>query len=457
MTDQSFSPAQAASAPEVPAEAREHIADLGAFVSASPSSYHAAAEVARRAQAAGCTLLAEDAAWSVTRGGRYVVVRDGSVIVFTVPDAAGPTTRFTIVGAHTDSPGFKLKPKPTTHGAGGWWQAGVEVYGGPLLNSWLDRELELAGRIVTHDGTEHLVRTGPMLRIPQLAVHLDRGVNDNGLTLDKQRHTQPVWGLGDSQSADVLAALAADAGVDPATIGGYDVVVADTQEPRTFGAGQALFASGRLDNLLSTHAGLTAILGRLSSGVEPVENRASTGSATGGSIELFAAFDHEEIGSESRSGAAGPFLEEVLVRISTALGASPEERAQAFAASLHVSSDVGHAVHPNYPERHDPANRPVAGGGPILKINANQRYATDAHGAAAWNVACRGAGVPTQEFVSNNAMPCGSTIGPISATRLGIRTVDVGVAILSMHSARELTAVVDPWYLTRAMAAVLAR
>lgn len=451
MTDQSFSPAQPASAPEVPAEAREHIADLGSFVSASPSSYHAAAEVARRAQAAGCTLLAEDAAWSVTRGGRYVVVRDGSVIVFTVPDAAGPTTPFTIVGAHTDSPGFKLKPRSTTHGAGGWWQAGVEVYGGPLLNSWLDRELELAGRIVTHDGTEHLVRTGPLLRIPQLAIHLDRGVNDNGLTLDKQRHTQPVWGLGDAQSADVLAALAADAGVDPAAIGGYDVVLADTQPARAFGAGQALFASARLDNLLSTHAGLTAILAR-----RPGAG-SDTAAGSSASVEMFAAFDHEEIGSASRSGAAGPFLEEVLGRISTALGASAEQRAQAFAASLHVSSDVGHAVHPNYPERHDPANRPVAGGGPILKINANQRYATDAHGAAAWSVACRRAGVPTQEFVSNNAMPCGSTIGPISATRLGIRTVDVGVAILSMHSARELTAVVDPWYLARAMEAILAR
>jgi aspartyl aminopeptidase len=429
----------------VPEEARAHTEDLGAFVTASPSSYHAAEEVARRAVAAGFTRLAEDAAWAVTPGGHYVVVRDGSVIAFTLPDAAGPTTAFTIAGAHTDSPSFKLKPKPTTHGAGGWWQAGVEVYGGPLLNSWLDRELELAGRIVTDDGTEHLVRTGPMFRIPQLAVHLDRGVNDNGLTLDKQRHTQPVWGLGDAQGADVLAALAADAGVDPAAIGGYDVVLADTQQPRTFGAGQALFASGRLDNLLSTHAGLTALL------------RASARSSAGGSIQMFAAFDHEEIGSASRSGAAGPFLEEVLVRISTALGATAEERARAFAASLHVSSDVGHAVHPNYPERHDPANHPVAGGGPILKINANQRYATDAHGAAAWSVACATAGVPTQEFVSNNGLPCGSTIGPISATRLGIRTVDVGVPILSMHSARELTAVVDPWYLARAMEAVLVR
>ncbi|WP_369370733.1 M18 family aminopeptidase [Promicromonospora sp. Populi] len=443
MTAQTFPAQTAASA--VPEEARAHAEALGAFIAAAPSSYHAAEEVARRAEAAGFTRLVEDAAWAITPGGRYAVVRDGSVIAFNVPDAAGPTTPFTIVGAHTDSTGFKLKPKPTTRGAGGWWQAGVEVYGGPLLNSWLDRELELAGRIVTHDGTEHLVRTGPMLRIPQLAIHLDRGVNDHGLTLDKQRHTQPVWGLGDAQSADILAALAADAGIDPASIGGYDVVLADTQPARAFGADQALFASARLDNLLSAHAGLTALLARA----------ADAGTSRG--VEMFAAFDHEEIGSASRSGAAGPFLEDVLVRIATSLGATAEERARAFAASLHVSSDVGHAVHPNYPERHDPANHPVAGGGPILKINANQRYATDAHGAAAWNAACATAGVPTQEFVSNNTLPCGSTIGPISATRLGIRTVDVGVPILSMHSARELTAVVDPWYLARAMKAVLAR
>jgi aspartyl aminopeptidase len=172
---------------------------------------------------------------------------------------------------------------------------------------------------------------------------------------------------------------------------------------------------------------------------------------------MFAAFDHEEIGSSTRSGAAGPFHEEVLTRILAAFGAGPDERARAFAQSLHVSSDVGHSVHPNYPERHDGVNQPVAGDGPILKINASQRYATDAHGAAAWNAACRRAGVPSQEFVSNNTMPCGSTIGPISATRLGIRTVDVGAPILSMHSARELTAVVDPWYLSRAMGEILAK
>ncbi|QAY69834.1 M18 family aminopeptidase [Xylanimonas protaetiae] len=421
----------------VPAEARAHTEDLGVFVQASPSSFHAAAEIARRAVAAGFTTLAETDAWPVVPGGRYVVVRDGSAVAFALPDDAAATTPFTILGTHTDSPGFKLKPRPTT-GGHGFWQAGVEVYGGPLLNSWLDRELELAGRLVLLDGTEHLVRTGPLLRLPQLAIHLDRSAND-GLTLDKQRHTQPVWGLGSVDDADLLAALA-PAGVDPAAIGGYDVVVADTQAPRAFGAGGALWASGRLDNLLSTHAALTALL--------------SLGTPTG-TIAVVAAFDHEEIGSESRSGAAGPLLQDVLTRVCAALGATADERGRAFAASFHVSSDVGHGVHPNYPERHDPANQPRVGGGPILKINANQRYSTDAHGAARWAAACAAAGVPSQEFVSNNAIPCGSTIGPITATRLGIRTVDVGVPILSMHSARELTAVVDPWYLSRAMAAVL--
>jgi aspartyl aminopeptidase len=435
----------AANSTHVPDDARTHAEDLGAFVVASPSSYHAAAEVARRAQDAGYAPLDETAAWDVVPGGRYVVVRDGSAIAFAVPEQSGPTTPFTVLGTHTDSPGFKLKPRPTT-GRDGWWQAGVEVYGGPLLNSWLDRELELAGRLVLRDGSEHLVRTGPFARIPQLAVHLDRSVND-GLTLDKQRHTQPVFGLGDVADADVLAELAArvesaDGAVDPADVLGYDVVVADTQTPRAFGAGGSLWASGRLDNLLSTHAALVALLA-----VDPADLR---------SVAVLAAFDHEEIGSASRSGAAGPFLADVLGRVSRALGAGGEDRRRAFAASLCVSSDVGHAVHPNYPERHDPANHPVAGGGPILKINANQRYATDAHGAARWQQACAAAGVPTQEFVSNNAIPCGSTIGPITATRLGIRVVDVGVPILSMHSARELTAVVDPWYLSRAMAAVLA-
>jgi aspartyl aminopeptidase len=409
-----------------------HIQDLGAYVSASPSSFHAVAEAGRRLLAAGFTELRENEAW--TGGpGRHFVLRDGALIAWVVPDEAGPTTGFHILGAHTDSPSFKLKPKPTT-GKYGWLQAGVEVYGGPLLNSWLDRELALAGRLTLLDGAEHLVSTGPLLRFPQLAVHLDRAVND-GLALDKQRHMFPVWGLGDPSDADLLGLLAAQAGVDPREIGGFDVVVADTQEPRVFGADGEFFASGRLDNLSSVHAGLTALIGT-----------ASSGSAVG-PVAVLAAFDHEEVGSGSRSGASGPFLEDLLLRISLGLGAGTEERLRALASSFCVSADAGHAVHPNYAERHDPVNQPVLNGGPLLKINANQRYTTDAPGAAYWAALCAGSGVPYQEFVSSNVMPCGSTIGPLTATRLGIRTVDVGTPLLSMHSARELCGVEDPGYL----------
>lgn len=402
-----------------------YIEDFAAFVQASPSSYHAAAEVARRLEAAGFDRLDETAAWPATPG-RRVVVRDGAVIAWVQPEGAGPVTPFRILGAHTDSPSFKLKPNPST-GGDGVLQAGVEVYGGPLLNSWLDRELELAGRIATDDGELHLVRTGPMLRIPQLAIHLDREVN-KGLTLDKQRHTQPVWGVVGDDEADLLAELARFAGVPGATIVGHDVLVADTQAPARFGRSGELFASGRMDNLSSVYAGLVALL---------------AAPADAAHLSVLAAFDHEELGSESRSGASGPLLEDVLVRIAAGVGARDDERRRAFAASWILSSDAGHAVHPNYPERHDPANRPVLGGGPLLKLNANQRYASDAVGSALWSGVCRQAGVPTQPFVSNNAIPCGSTIGPLAATRLGIRTVDVGVPLLSMHSARELAHVDD--------------
>lgn len=400
-----------------------YLDDFAAFVQASPSSYHAAAEVARRLEAAGFDRLDEREEWP-SGPGRRVVVRDGAVIAWVHPDGAGATAPLRILGAHTDSPSFKLKPHPSTASAG-LLQAGVELYGGPLHNSWLDRELELAGRIVTRDGVEHLVRTGPMLRIPQLAIHLDREQN-KALSLDKQRHLQPIWGAGDE--GDVLAELAADAGVDAADIAGFDVLVADTAAPRRFGRDGVFFASGRMDNLSSVYAGLVALL---------------AAPADSGHLSVLAAFDHEELGSESRSGAAGPFLEDVLARIGDALGASSGDRRRAFADSWLLSSDAGHGVHPNYPERHDPVNRPVLGGGPLLKLNANQRYASDAVGTAMWLGACERAGVATQSFVSNNTVPCGSTIGPISATRLGIRTVDVGVPLLSMHSARELAHVDD--------------
>lgn len=410
----------------------EHILDLRDFIAASPSSFHAAHEAGRRLSAAGFTQLSEAEEWPTS--GKHFVIRDGAIMAWITPANAGPLTPFNILGAHTDSPSFKLKPKPT-NGRFGWLQAGVEVYGGPLLNSWLDRELQLAGRLVCLDGTEHLVASGAIMRFPQLAIHLDRTAND-GLTLDRQNHMNPVWGQGDPSEADLLGLLAAKAGIDPATIGGFDILAADTQAGQIFGANDEFFAAGRMDNLTSVHAGLQALI-------------AASTQADLAVIPVLAAFDHEEIGSGSRSGACGPILEDILVRVSDGLGASVSERRRAFATSFCVSADAGHAVHPNYSERHDPTNKPVLGGGPLLKINANQRYATDATGAAIWAMLSEKAAAPYQEFVSNNDVPCGSTIGPLTATRLGIRTVDVGTPLLSMHSARELCGVEDPYSLSR--------
>jgi aspartyl aminopeptidase len=424
-----------------------HASDLADFVAASPSSYHAAEEVARRLQQAGFARLDEADAWPTQAGGRFVVVRDGAAIGWVVPSDATATTPVHVLGAHTDSPGLKLKPKPTT-GSHGWLQAAVEVYGGPLLNSWLDRELRLAGRLALADGRVVLAATGPLLRLPQLAIHLDRSANE-GFSLDKQTGTQPVWGLGDAASADILGELAAAAGVDASEIRGYDAVVADAARGAVFGKDDAFFASGRLDDLASVHAGVVAL-------IEASEAMADGSLSLSKRIPVLAAFDHEELGSASRSGAAGPFLEDVLVRLYASFGADAIHQRRALAASWHLSSDVGHSVHPNFAHKHDPVVQPLLGSGPILKINANQRYATDAVGAAAWAGWCESAGVGYQEFVSNNAVPCGSTIGPITATRLGIRTVDIGIPILSMHSARELAGVSDLYDLSRVARAFFA-
>lgn len=438
--------------PQIPADpdwpqspAARNAQDLAELVMASPSSFHAAAEGARRLEAAGFHQLDERDAWSGddVRQPSYVV-RDGALIAWVTPEALGERAGFRVVGAHTDSPSFKLKPRPST-GHSGWWQAGVEIYGGPLVNSWLDRELRLAGRITvrTEQGAEsRLVATEPVARIPQLAIHLDRGAN-KALSLDPQQHTQPIWGCGD-EPGDVLALLAEAASrgglrVRAEDLLGWDIVLADTQQPRLFGAHQELLASGRLDNLTSVHAGLEALTGRLDD------------LRGGRHIAMLAAFDHEEVGSRTRSGAAGPFLEDVLVRVAAALGWDEDRRRAAIASSSCLSSDAGHLVHPNYPGHHDPAVRPMPEGGPLLKINADQHYTTDADGAAQWRLACRSADVPVQEFVSHNAVPCGSTIGPITAGRLGMRTLDVGVGLLSMHSAREMVHLEDLHGLGRAM------
>ncbi|MFF9058991.1 M18 family aminopeptidase [Streptomyces sp. NPDC101213] len=422
---------------------RGHTDDLMSFLTASPTPYHAVATAAERLEKAGFRQVAETDAWEGTSGGKYVL-RGGAIVAWYVPEGAAPHTPFRIIGAHTDSPNLRVKPLPDT-GAHGWRQVAVEIYGGPLLNSWLDRDLGLAGRLTLRDGSTHLVDIGrPLLRVPQLAIHLDRAVNTDGLKLDKQRHLQPVWGLGgDVRDGDLIAFLEEESGLAAGEVTGWDLMVHSVEPPAYLGRDEELLAGPRMDNLLSVHAGTAALAAVATSGADLPY------------IPVLAAFDHEENGSQSDTGADGPLLGTVLERSAFARGGSYEDRARAFAGTVCLSSDTGHAVHPNYAERHDPTHHPRVNGGPILKVNVNNRYATDGSGRAVFAAACEKAGVPFQSFVSNNSMPCGTTIGPITAARHGIRTVDIGVAILSMHSARELSGADDPYLLANALVAFL--
>ncbi|MEZ0092641.1 M18 family aminopeptidase [Streptacidiphilus sp. EB129] len=420
---------------------RSHTDDLITFLQASPSPFHAVASAAERLEKAGFRQVDETAAWEATTGGRYLI-RGGALIAWYVPEETTPATPFRIVGAHTDSPNLRVKPIPDT-GAEGWRQVAVEIYGGPLLNSWLDRDLGLSGRLALRDGSTRLVHLDePLLRIPQLAIHLDRGVND-GMVLDKQRHLTPVWGLGRPTEGDLVSYVAEAADLHPAQVTGWDLMVHDVQRPSYLGRDRELLAAPRLDNLLSVHAG-TAALAAVATTGEALRH-----------IPVLAAFDHEENGSESDTGAQGPLLGTVLERSVFARGGTLEDRARALAGTICLSSDMGHAVHPNYSERHEPGHHPVPNAGPILKVNVNNRYATNGVGRAVFTAACERAGVPWQTFVSNNSMPCGTTIGPITAARLGIATVDCGIAALSMHSSRELCGADDPYLLAAALSAFL--
>ncbi|KDN84319.1 M18 family aminopeptidase [Kitasatospora cheerisanensis] len=420
---------------------RKHTDDLIAFLAASPSPYHAVQSAAERLERVGFRRVRETDAWDGGSGGRYLV-RGGALMAWYVPEGAGPATPYRVVGTHTDSPNLRVKPVPDT-GSAGWRQIAVEIYGGVPLNTWLDRDLGLSGRLALRDGSTRLVHLDePLLRVPQLAIHLDRGVND-GLKLDRQRHLTPIWGLGDTTEGALLDYVAEKAGLAAADVTGWDLMAHDVQPPAYLGRDRELLAGPRLDNQLSVHAATAALAAVAEAGGELPY------------IPVLAAFDHEETGSESDTGAQSPLLGNVLERSCYARGGTAEDRARALAGTVCLSSDMGHAVHPNYSERHEPGHHPLPNGGPILKVNVNNRYATDGVGRAVFTAACEKAGVPWQTFVSNNAMPCGTTIGPITAARLGITTVDCGIAALSMHSARELCGAEDPHYLAGAIKAFL--
>jgi aspartyl aminopeptidase len=404
--------------------------DLLQFIDDSPSPYHAVTEMARRLEAAGFTRLDERDHWSLRAGDQRYVVRDGgSLIAMRIGGQPPSDTGVRLIGTHTDSPALKVRPREDIR-RHGYAQVGVEPYGGPLTHTWLDRDLTIAGRIAIDDGgriiTTPVRFDRPLLRIPSLAIHLSREIRDQGLRLDPQRHLVPVLSSG---AAPALRELLADhCGIDAAAILGHDLVTADTQPAALGGADGLSIHAPRLDNLASCHAAVTA----LCSGQQ------------GDATQMIVANDHEEVGSGTAEGARGPFLEDTLLRVIEVLdGPGRQATVRALARSLLVSADMAHAVHPNYAERHEPEHQPRIGGGPVIKLNANQSYASDA-GSIAWFAArARDVGVEPQHFVVRADMPCGSTIGPLTATRLGIQTVDVGSPVLSMHSIREQAGAAD--------------
>jgi aspartyl aminopeptidase len=413
--------------------------DLLAFLSASPTPYHAVASTVTRLETARFRPLTEHDAWDSLAPGRYYVVQEGSAMVaFVVPEL--PVVGFRIVGAHTDSPNLRLKPKPE-YTKEGYHQLGVEVYGGALLNSWLDRDLALAGRVMVRgagSGFEaRLVRLDhPLLRVPQLAIHLDREVNEKGLVLNKQEHLAPVLGLKSSGEADLRALVAASLDVAPGDILHLDLMLHDTLPPARGGAHDEVFFSARLDNLAMCHAAVQSIA------------RVGDGGAL---CSVVALFDHEEVGSQSATGAESNFLPRVLERLSRRGGGSSDGHARTLARSLCLSADMAHAVHPNYESRHETRHKPVLNGGPVLKLNAQQRYATSARTATLVEELCRELAIPLQHYVNRTDLPCGSTIGPITSTLLGIPTADVGNPMLSMHSCREMAGALDPAMMERLM------
>lgn len=413
------------------------VVDLLAFIDRSPTPYHAIAETVRRLEAAGYREALEAELWELAPGDRRYAVRgEGSLVAFEVGSVSPAEGGFRAVGAHSDSPNLRVKPRPDLC-AHGYRQLAVEPYGGVLLHSWLDRDLSLAGRLTLREG--EATRTvlvdfeRPLLRVPNLAIHLQRELRSDGLKLNAQTHLVPLVGL---EEAPPLAELVATelrardvADAEPGDLLAWDLMTYDVQPGAVAGVRGEFVLAPRLDNLASCHAGVSALL---------------AAQGTPEFTRVLVLYDHEEVGSRSAQGAAGTLLLAALERVVAGFkGGEPQGLARALARSVMISADMAHAVHPNYSDKHEPGHHPVLGRGPVLKSNANQSYASDARTGGLFELLCDRAGVECQHFVSRNDQACGSTIGPITAARVGIPTVDVGNPMLSMHSCREMAGSAD--------------
>ncbi len=418
--------------------------DLIDFIDASPSPWHAVATSSARLAAQGFMHLDETDRWQLVPGGRYTVTRGGaSLIAFVMGSAPLVERGLRIVGAHTDSPGLRLKPRPAS-GGNGLARLAVEIYGGPILATFTDRDLSLAGRVVvrTAAGMEtRLLRFDqPLVRLPNLAIHMNRDVNEQGLKLNKQTELPLILGnLAEGEDADAYlrTLLATQAGIAAADLLSWELAVYDTQPGSLWGMQEAFIADGQLDNLASCHAAITALLAT------------SAPHATC----VVGLFDHEEVGSESATGAGGSFLADVLARIGLSAGLDGEDTRRAMARSFFISADMAHAYQPNFPNAYEPGHQVRVNGGPVIKRNANQRYATDAETAARFMRLCEQAGVACQQYAHRSDLGCGSTIGPMIAASLGIASVDVGSPLWAMHSVRESAGVQDHADMIAALAA----
>ncbi len=427
-----------------PTPARQTALDLIDFIDASPSPWHAVASTEQRLLAHGFARLEEGERWQLAAGGRYYVTRGGaSLIAFVLGSRPPAESGYRIVGAHTDSPGLRLKPRPAM-AADGLLRLGVEVYGGPILASFTDRDLSLAGRVVLRTASGPQTRLlrfeQPLLRLPNLAIHMNRDVNEQGLKLNKQTELPLILsqlGAGEDAAARLRQLLAEAAQGEAEDLLGWELAVYDVQKGCLWGADQEFVADGQLDNLASCHAAITALMA--------MQQPTATCAAT--------LFDHEEVGSESAAGAGGSFVGDVLARIGLQAGADGEDRRRALARSFFISADMAHAYNPNFPAAYEPEHKVQVNGGPVIKTNASQRYATQAETAARFMGCCEQAGVPCQEYAHRSDLGCGSTIGPIVAARLGIASVDVGSPMWAMHSARESAGAHDHGYMIAALTA----
>jgi aspartyl aminopeptidase len=407
--------------------------ELGEFLDQSPTPFHAVSTMSEMLAEAGFTALSEAEDWSLQQGGKYFVTRNGSSLIAFIVGTDGLTeTGIRMAGAHTDSPCLMVKPQPELLN-NQYYQLGVEVYGGALLNPWFDRDLSIAGRLIYKDKNGQLKQKlvnfeDPIAMIPSLAIHLDREAN-SGRTINAQTDIPPI--LMQAQEKQDFHQLLRDRFLtQDEQVMDYELCFYDVQQAATLGLKEEFFASARLDNLLSCFVATKALI-----------------AAQTNSTSLIVCNDHEEVGSVSSVGADGPFLESVVERLCEN-DSQANNKSRVLGSSLLISCDNAHAVHPNFASKHDQGHSPLLNGGPVIKVNVKQRYATNGVTASLFKQMCEAVGVPVQTFVSRSDLGCGSTIGPMTSAKLGVPTLDVGIPQLAMHSCREVTGSADPQRLT---------